>query len=63
VNFEGIEQTLRLRLVSKPADKKKLIMGSALTDTVLEPGGAGLPARVYAALYSVCTLYTQVLQL
>ncbi len=36
MHFEALEQTLRLRLVSGPADKKfSLIIGSAPTPTVL----------------------------
>jgi hypothetical protein len=36
VHFEALEQTLRLRVVSGPADKKFfLIIGSAPTPTVL----------------------------
>ena len=34
VRFEALEQTLRLRLVSGPADKKFFLMGNRLSHTV-----------------------------
>jgi hypothetical protein len=45
VHFEALEQTLRLRLVSGPVDKKFFLMGNRLSRTVTSMAKERNPAE------------------
>ena len=49
-HFEALEQTLRLRLVSGPVDKKVFLMGNSLSHTV-----GSRPLETTCTVANTCT--------